>query len=220
MRIKLLDIDYENQIIINKEFLDALIAKGLDTRLIRRAVHHMSFPPHECHEVLFNTPWIEEIKDKNADEYKDIMYAIRALSALVNNPILDDDEKEVLRNIQDRIIAAYDLMDRKALMDSFRSQEDIRAVEDYADFSDDSFGLAIDKHLTTAQQCEGKLLTMLHDYIKKYMDKIHATEILQRDYLQKDIFELIGEILNLRWADRYDYDKIRTICRNYQTVKY
>jgi len=223
MRIRPLDIDFQNKIIKNKEFLDALIQEGLSTSLIRKAVHHKTCPPYECHGIFFEKPLIEEIKEQNSEHYKNITYALRSLSALCNNPILEEGEKKILHKIEGRIRDAYeyDLTDRKAIMDSFTSDVNIEAIEDYADYPEDSFGWEIDPDYRTMQQCEGMLIQMLYEYIKKFSDAINDKMPIghESDYTQKDILELIAEILNLRWSDAYDYDEIRNIFRNFRATK-
>ena len=222
MRIRSLPVDYESMIVTKREILQDLITYGLNTNLIRKAIHYMPMPPHECHEIFFETPRINMIKEDSPAEYIAVVNARKALSLLLNNPILSDAEHESLKPMQKRISLDYEiaLTDRKALCDSFRSEREISRIEDYADYPDEGFGWSIDKDLNTQQQCEGKLITMLYEYMSPMVNTINERMLIghQRDYNQKDIFELIAEILNLRWLGRYDYEKIRTIYRNFQTV--
>lgn len=224
MKVSCLDIDYHKNIEAKKKILKDLIEyTDINLKYIRRAIHHMTEPQHECHEVFFETHKIEELKNKNRDEYNKITSARKALSALMNNPVINAKEKQSIKLMEDRIIQDYeiDLTDKKALMDSFRSRTDVNSIEDYKNYSDETYGWEIDKYLNTDQQCEGKLITMLYDYFWKFTQIVNADKPIghQKDYTQKDIFELIAEILNLRWLNKYDYKKIRTIYRNFQSVK-
>lgn len=224
MKVRTLDIDYHKKIKIKKELLDDLIKyTNIDLKLIRRAIHHMTFPPQECHEAFFETLKIEELKNNNPVEYKKIISVRKALTVLINNSVISSEEKTYLKSIEDRIIKDYEIYPtyRKDLMDAFRSKADVNRIEDYKNYSDDTFGCAIDKYLKTEQQCEGKLITMLYDYlmplVKHFNDKMLANH--NRDYTQKDVFELIAEILNLHWLNKYDHKKIKIIYRNFQKVK-
>ncbi len=62
---------------------------------------------------------------------------------------------------------------------------------------------------------------MLYRYINKYADAINRKMPVghEKDYTQRDIFELIAEILNLRQADAYSYEDIRTSYGNYLKTK-
>jgi hypothetical protein len=223
MRVRLLDADFDKDIVQKKELLNDLKSVGIDLKLIRKAILHMTSPPYECHEVFFKTPKIEEIKKSNPDEYAEAMGAWKKLSSLLDNPIINRCEKEMLTLLYDRIIRDYEinLLDRKTLMDNFRSQTDVKSIEDYKDYPDDSFGCAIDAYLNTELQCEEKLITMLYNYMMPLTQKVNDEKPIdhEKDYKQKDVFELIAEILNLRWPGKYNYDKIRLLHRNYQTVK-
>jgi hypothetical protein len=223
MRIRSLPVDYALMIVKKKKIFKALIRYGLDTNLIRKAIHYMPVPPYECHEIFFEIPRINMIKEDSPDEYTAVVYAMRALSQLLNNPIPNSTEKESLNAICKRISLDYeiDLTDRKALYDSFRSEREISRIEDYADYPDKGFGWSIDKNLNTQQQCEDKLITILYEYIKPFVDIVNERMPIshQKDYKQKDTFELIAEILNLRWHGKYDYMKIRNGYRNFKTFK-
>ena len=223
MRIRSLPIDYDKLIKKKKDFFLELKEWGINTNLIRKAIHHMPLPPYECHEIFFKKPHINVIKGDSPDEYSAIDNARKALVLLLSSPIPTDAEKESFKAIHHRIIIDYEigLTDRKALLDSFRSEREIIKIEDYADYPEEGFLRLIDKDLNTQQQCEGKLITMLYEYIKPSVDDINEGKPIghQNDYNQKDIFELIAEILNLRWHKKYNYEKIRTIYRNFQAVK-
>ena len=224
MKIRSLDIEFYKKIKRKKKFLADLITyTGLDHKLIRRAIHNMTFPPHECHEVFSKTPRIEKLKKNNPAEYKEILSLRKALSTLMNNSVINANEKQNIKLIEERIIQDFeiDLTDRKALMDNFRSQTDVNSIEDYKNYSDESFVWEIDKTLRTDQQCEGKLVTMLYDYLWQLTEAVNDKKPTdhQYNYKQKDVFELIAEILNLHWLNKYDYKKIRTLHRNYKTVK-
>lgn len=223
MKVLPLDADFDKDIVQKKEFLDDLKLVGIHLKLIRRAIHHMTFPPYECDEVFFKTPKIEEIKESNPDEYKEAMGARKNLSSLLENPVINQDEKEMLTSVYNKIKQDYEieLLDRKALLDSFRSQTDVQSIEEYKDYPDDSGGWAIDAYLNTELQCEEKLITMLYDYMMPLAQRVNDVKPIghQKDYKQKDVFELIAEILNLRWPGKYDYEKIRLLHRNYKTVK-
>jgi hypothetical protein len=225
MKVKSLAADYWTQITRKKEFLDNLMKEGLDPRLIGRAIRHMTRPPYECHEVFFEIPVIDKIKRSDPEKCKNILYANRYLSALLGNPIIETEEKKALTFFRERITKEYDLdhPDYKALLDSFRSETNITRVEDYddADYSDTGFGLEIDAHLRTEQQCEGKLIDMLTIYIEKFSKVINDKMPVghERDYTRRDTFELIAEIFNLRAPGEYDYEKIRTSHGNFLKAK-
>jgi hypothetical protein len=223
MKKMFLDADFDKDIVQKKDLLDDLKLAGIDLKLIRRAYHHMTSPPYECHEVFFKKPKIEEIKESNPTEYEEAMGACKRLSSLLDNDAINEDEKEMLKSLYDRIVRDYeiDLLDRKALLDSFRSQTDVESIEEYKDYSDSSFGCAIDANLKTELQCEEKLITMLYDYMMPLAQKVNDEKPIghEKDYKQKDVFELIAEILNLCWPHDYSYEKIRTRYKNYKTVK-
>ena len=225
MKVRPLDINFHKKIKKKKKFLaDLKEYTDINPKLIRRAIHHMTSAPYECHEIFFRTPKIEELKKNNPTEYKKIISARKALSALMNNSVINTtEETRSIKIMEDRIIQDYeiDLTDRKALMDNFRSQTDVNSIEEYKNYSDDSSGWEIDKNLNTNQQCEGKLVTMLYDYLWQLTEAVNDKKPTdhQYDYKQKDVFELIAEILNLHWLNTYDYKKIRTLHRNYKTVK-
>ncbi len=223
MRIRPLDKNYPDLITINKRFLDQLVLEGMDVDLIGKAIRHKTFAPHESHEVFSEKSRMQDLKDKDSHEYQHVLNAIRNLSALVSSPVTTTEEKETLLSIRERVSNEYELdhPSKKELLDTFRSRTNITRIQDYANYSDDSIGWEIDKYLNTDQQSEGKLITMLYDYIKPFADSINDKMLIghERDYNQKDIFGLIAEILNLRWVDMYNYENIRTIYRNFQTVK-
>jgi hypothetical protein len=211
--------NYWTNIVEKKDFLDNLRKEGLDPQLMGRAIRHHTCPPYECHEVFFEIPAIEEIRRSEPKKHKSILYAIRSLSALLNNPIIQDEEKKALTYFKDRITKEYGLdhSDYKTLLDSFRSETDINDVEKYADYSDTSIGLRIDAHLRTEQQCEGKLIDMLARYIDKHSNAINERMPVghEKDYTQRDTFELIAEIFNLKTPGKYDYETVRTIYGNF-----
>ena len=222
MNISILAINYHKKIKTKKKFLaDLMNYTDIDPTLIRRAIHHMTEPPHECHEIFFETPKIEALKNNNRAECNKIISARKALSALINNSVINAKEMQRLKLMEDRIIQDYeiDLTDKKALMDNFRSRTDVNSIEDYENYSDLTSGWSIDKNrkINTEQQCEGKLITMLYDYLWRLTEVINEERQTgnKYDYNQKDVFELIAEILNLRWHNKYDYAKIRTLYRNY-----
>ncbi len=223
MKVRALDLDFAKDIKIKKKFLEDLCKyTDIDLKLIRRAIHHKTSPPHECHEVFLNTPKIIELKNNNSVEYKQVISTRKALTTLIESSIITQKEKDYIKSIKQRIIQYYeiDLTDKSALMDIFRSATVVKGIEDYKDYPDCGFGWEIDAYLDTEQQCEGKLINMLFEYIMKYAEKINNMIGRQKDYKQKDVFELIAEILNLRVAGEYNYEKIRTIHKNFQTVKY
>lgn len=213
--------DYWKMIVEKRKFLDDLMREGMDPLLIFKAIRNRSYPPYECNEVFFETPLIEKIKRIDPEKGKEIFYAIRNLTALLHNPTISTEERERLLAIQERITEEYELdhpiRDYKELLDSFRSEKDINDVEDYADYPEESFSWPIDPHLRTEEQCEGKLFEMLFRYIEKYSIPINEKMLVghDTDYTQRDIFELIAEILNLREPGRYDYEKIRTSVGNF-----
>jgi hypothetical protein len=141
----------------------------------------------------------------------------------MNNAIINANEKKIIKLIEERISQEYEiyLLDKKVLMDSYRSQEDINSIEEYKNYPDGIFSWEFDKHLNTDKQCEGKLVTMLYDYLWQLAEVVNEARLTgnKYDYKKKDVFELIAEILNLHWKNKYDYKKIRTLYRNYKTVK-
>jgi hypothetical protein len=224
MLFKPLTPDYWKSIKGKSEFLEGLMKEGLDPVWMFKAIRHQTRPPYECNEVFFEVPLIEQLKRTKPEKAKEIVNAIRNLSALLNNPIIQEEEKKALSYFQERITKEYDLdhpmRDYKALLDSFRSETDLKNVEDYSDYSEHSVGWEIDARLRTEEQCEGKLFDMLLRYIGKYTAFINEKMPLghEKDYTQRDIFDLIAEILNLRKPDMYDYEKVRTSYGNFFKV--
>lgn len=224
MNIGVIDKDFDKDIVKKKDFLADLINyTDIDQLLIRKAINYMSSPPDELYLYYIDTPRIEELKNNNPAEYKKVISVKKALSALMNSSVINQSENDSLKSIQDRIIHDYrlDLVDRKALLDRSRDENDVTCIEDYKSYNN-AFGVnIIDKRLKTDQQCEGKLITMLYKYLIPLAERVNDKKSIghERDYRQKDVFELIAEILNLRWPGKYNYGKIRTIYRNFLTVK-
>jgi hypothetical protein len=224
MNIDVIESDFDKQIVEKKDFFADLIEyTDIDQSLIRKAINHMSSPPDESFLYYFDTPKIEKLKKDNPDEYKKVIGVRKALSVLLNSSVINQREKDTLKSIQDRIIHEYDLdlVDKKALLDRSRDENDVTSIEDYRHYND-AFGMnIIDKRLKTNQQCEGKLITMLEEYLMPLAERVNTMKSIghQRDYKRKDVFELIAEILNLCWLGKYNYQKIRIIFRNYQTIK-
>jgi hypothetical protein len=225
MLVSLVPSDYWTKIVAKREFLEALIREGLDPILMLKAIRNHTIPPFECHEIFFEVPLIEKIKDSDPEKSKNIFNAIRFFSALLKNPIVQDEEKKALACFKERITKEYDL-DRpsyKELLDLFRSETDLKDVENYATYSEESVGWEIDARLRTGEQCGGKLVDMLLRYMEKFSTSINEKMPVghERDYTQRDIFELIAEILNLRTPGRceYDYEKIRTSYGNFLRAK-
>jgi len=222
MRTRRLPADYGSSLVQGRDIFQNLLTCGMDASLIRKAIHNMPAPPYECHEVFFVVPHIERIKEENPEEYAALLAARKALSHLLNSPIMNVGEKELLKEIQKRIIVDYqiELTDRRALLDAFRSEEAINRLEDFADFPDEGSVWLIDSDINTEQQGEGKLVTMLYNYMRRFADDFNERMPIghERDYNQKDILELIAEILNLRWYNRFNYEKIRTLYRNFRSI--
>jgi hypothetical protein len=215
--------DYWTMIAEKREFWEALMREGLDPVLMYKAIQHRTYPPHECHEVFFEVPLIEEIKRKDPEKAKSISNAIRYLSALLSNPVTTGEEKKAISCFKERIAKDYGLdhPSYKELLDSFRSETVRNNVEDYADCFEEAVGWEIDALLNTDEQCEGKLFDKLLRYMEKFSKSINENMPVghQKDYTQRDIFELIAEILNLMKPDVYDYEKVRTSYGNFLRVK-
>lgn len=224
MNIGFLDDDYQKDIIHKKDFIDDLIQyTDIDLILVRRAIYHITSPPREHYLLDFETPKIEELKQTDPTEYKRVVSAEKALSTLLNSTVINQTEKDNLKSIKDRIVRDYgiDMLDRKALLNQCRSESEVTRIQDYEHYDDALPVEIVDKSLRTDQQCEGKLINMLTEYLEPFVTEINGKNPYghQKDYTQKDIFELIAEILNLHWHRKYSYGKIRTIHRNFQTVK-
>lgn len=224
MKVRSLDIDYQEKIEKKKElWMDLIKYTNIDIKLIRRAIHHMTFPPEECHEDFIITPKIKYLKKNNNAEYKKVINARKALSALMKNSVIKPREIDGLKSIEQRIIQDYEinLTNKKKLMDAFRSNTDVNCIEEYKDYDDDTFGWLIDSKLNTDQHCEGKLINMIYKYLMPFVETVNEKKPMNhnRDYTQKDVFELIAEILNLHWLNKYDHKKIKIIYRNFQKVK-
>ena len=221
MHIGRLPLNFADFITKEKDFLQDLIAEGLDVHLISKAIHYMTLPPFECNEVFFDAPGLEEAEAEIDPELaKNVWSAIRFLSALMSNPILEGEEKEWLKSILERIDDDYEIdpSDRKDLLHSFISQENITHIEDYAVYPDAGIGWYIDKDLNAEQEYQGKLVTMLYNYLKAYSVVVNEGALVgqTRRYKPKDLFELIAEILNLRWHGKYDYQTVKILYGKYR----
>jgi hypothetical protein len=225
MLTRSLPSDYWTKIVEKREFLDALLREGLNPTWIFKAIQHRTYPPHECHEVFFEVPLIEQLKHTDPEKAKSIDYAIRNLSTLLSNPIITGEDEKAISCCKERIIKEYGLdhPSYKELLNSFRSETERNNVEDYADYPEASVGCEIDARLRTEEQCEGKLFDKLLRYIEKFANSINEKMPFghQSDYTQRDIFELVAEILNLRAPDRCEYnaEKIRTSYGNFLKAK-
>lgn len=221
MKIRLLTIDYNKDIKGKKDFLDDLIRYAdIDLKLIRRAIYNMGQVQIELPESFYETTKIEDLKKNNPAEYKKVISVRKALSVLINTSIINPQEQDSLRSVKDRILKEY-YMDQTNGKTIIGSKSKVRRIEYYRNYPDEIVYIDIDINLKTNQQYEGKLITMLYKYIMPLAKKVNNEKLYyhQRDYRQKDVFELIAEILNLCWRGKYNYTKIRTIFGNYKKVK-
>jgi len=229
MHIGHLPENFADFITKKKAFFLALLSEGLDVHLISKVIHYMTLPACASQEPFFedallDAPSMEEFREADTEETRHIWSAVQYLTELLNNPIIAEDEREWLEAILERINGEYgvEFPVGATLSDLIKSQENMESIEDYAVFPDGGVGWYIDKDTGMERRCRGKLVWMLHNYIREYTDSLNDKSFIGQEvkYGEGDIFELVAEIMNLRWHGKYDYANVKALYEDYDRANH